>query len=149
MQSYQFFLKNRKKFIIISLIISLYLFIIIVFKTGFIQEHFFQPQQYSYLDLEQFINGYKASQKNFKIKKLFLTGKTLSFILNIKFKPKIDLEVRKLATDILLGIVEEYPELKIVAIDVVRETEEGAKTVYGRAYFDKEEVSQVTWKLGR
>lgn len=140
-------LKNRKKLLIVALIFFLYIFVVLVFKVSLPIPGMPKPQiQYSCLNLRQFINGYRSAQQDFDIEKLVFTEKSISLSLNVKFIPKTDFSVRKLAMDIIRGLREEYPKLEFLSIEVIRKAHPGVATVYGQAVFSQDD-NQITWKI--
>lgn len=143
----QIFRKNKRKFLVLILIFLLYIFVVVTYKVlSKIPKTPPPPKQYSYLDLIQFIGGYRTYQQDFEVEKIFFTRKALEFTLNVKFKPKTVLVVKKLAMDIVLGLIGEYPELESISVSVSSGSEKQGLVVYGRAVFSKDD-NRILWKI--
>ncbi|MFH2137214.1 MAG: hypothetical protein ABII88_01730 [Candidatus Omnitrophota bacterium] len=104
------------------------------------------PQQHSYLYLMEFISGYRTEQRDFEIKNIRFGEKFLIFTLDLKFRPRTELEVKMLAMDMVLGLSEEYPELESINIDASRDSGEGSLLTYGSAVYSGEDKS-ISWKF--
>ncbi|MBI4846710.1 MAG: hypothetical protein HY810_09630 [Candidatus Omnitrophica bacterium] len=141
-----FLIKSRKNFLILVFVIFLYLFIIFVFKISMKSpDKAINPETYTYLYLIEFLNGYRNYQQDFDIVDVRFGDKFLTFTLNLKIKTKSILIVKNLVMDMLLNLNNEYPELKLISIKVVKEAEDGSTIVYGKAVFSADAEEQISW----
>lgn len=141
-----FFNKSKRKVFIVVFIGFLYLFIVIVYKTSAPEPT--RPsdsKKYSNLYLMEFIGGYRDYQQDFEIKHIRFGEKFLNFTIDIKFKAKSNYIIKKLIADIILGLIEEYPELESVLIEVIKESSGGSIVVYGRAIYSRED-KDIRWE---
>ncbi|RKY35381.1 MAG: hypothetical protein DRP78_05550 [Candidatus Omnitrophota bacterium] len=141
-------LKNNKKLCLLMLfIILLYVSVVVIFKYSLSLPMVKQQlTQRSALCLVEFIHGFRAPAQDFEIKDLRFGKNFLSFVLEIKFRPKFVIIVKKLAIDIILGLTAEYPELKSINISVKRKLDSGAEIVYGKAVFSGNN-DHITWSF--
>jgi len=141
-----FAVKNRRTVFIVTLVAFLYLMVVVTFKVSMRSPKPEQPKtQHSQLYLLEFINGYRDYQRDFDVEKVSFGEDFLSFTLNIKFRTSSMVIIKKLVTDMVLGLTDEYPELDRISIDVIQDLDNGSKSVFGRATYTKDEAV-VKWR---
>jgi len=140
-----FFVKNRRVCIIVFLIACLFSFAIITYSvTPKTPEQVPAPEKYSNLYLQDFIAGYRDYQQDFDVEDIYFGENFLNFTVNIKFRSKNVLMVKKLGVDMVLGLLEEYPELESISVKMIRDTGSGPTAVYGKAMYAGDE-NEVSW----
>ncbi|MCP4649412.1 MAG: hypothetical protein GY853_04935 [PVC group bacterium] len=140
-------LKNKKTSMVVLLVILLYFFVVVTFKSiPNTPQKKTDPEQYSYLYLMQYLAGYRESERDFEIKDFKFGADFIAFTLDIQFRPKTEFEIKKLATDMVLGLTDEYPELDLVEIEVLRDKGDGAIAMYGTAVYTGS-TNHITWKF--
>ncbi len=141
-----FFIKNKRKVFIFAIVTFLYFFVVVIYHVCSQMPQVQQKkEQISELCLLEYINGWRDYQQNFDVEDMKFGEKFLSFTLNLHFKAKSILIVKKLAIDMALGLKGEYPELETISILVVKDSGTDSKTVYGRAVLSGIE-EKLIWK---
>ncbi len=138
-------LRNKHMVMINGLILLLFLFALVIFQTSPKTTKYKADNRLSYLNLIQYINGYRDVQQDFHIEDLKFGDKFLNFTMNIQFKSKSILVIKKLALDIIEGLTNEYPELESIKIKVRKDNPgEDSVTEYGQAEYSKSDNS-ISW----
>jgi hypothetical protein len=141
-----FVLKNRRTVFVVTLVAFLYVLVVVTFKVSLqAPKPVPAPEQHSQLHLLEFINAYRDYQRDFDVEKVLFGEKFLSFTLNVKFRTSSVVVIKKLATDMALGLAAEYPELDLITIDVIQDLDNGSKSIYGHAVYSKDDVT-VVWR---
>ena len=142
-----FIVRNKRKAMIVGIVFFLYMFAVVIFQTApKPPKTVSADRRLSYLNLMEYIDGYRDFQQDFDVEHLKFGDKFLNFTLNIKFKAKSILIIKKLALDIVQGLSTEYPELESIRIKVLRDRPgDGSITIYGLAEYSKEDGS-IVWR---
>ncbi len=141
-----FLIKNKRKIFIFAIVVFLYFFAIVIYHVcSQLPQPQEKKQQISELYLLEYINGWRDYQQNFDVEDMKFGERFLSFTLNIRFKAKSILILKKLAIDMVLGLKEEYPELENISILVVKGFGTESKTIYGRAILSGK-GDRVIWR---
>ncbi len=141
-----FFIRNKRKVFIFAIVTFLYFFVVVIYQISSEMPQLKEKKErISELYLLEYINGWRDYQQNFDVEDMKFGEKFLFFTLNIRFKAKSILIVKKLAIDMALGLKEEYPELETISIMVVKDSGTESKTVYGRAVLSGVDA-EVAWK---
>ncbi|MFH1458896.1 MAG: hypothetical protein ABIG64_00795 [Candidatus Omnitrophota bacterium] len=137
--------QNYKAILILSLVVILYFFAAVTFKDSLKNPPRSSPSlQHSNLYLIEFINAFREVQQDFVAEDIIFGEKFLNFTLNIKFRTKSIIIVKKLAIDMILGLIEEYPELESIEVKVIKNWGDDTAVIYGTAKYSGNE-NDIVW----
>ena len=100
-----FFIKNKRKAFILAIVSFLYFFVVIIYQACSEMPEAVKPKEkISELYLMEYLNGWRDYQQNFDVEDMSFGAKFLGFTLNLRFKAKSILIVKKLAIDMIIGL---------------------------------------------
>ncbi|MBU1924720.1 MAG: hypothetical protein KKB82_02210 [Candidatus Omnitrophica bacterium] len=141
-------LRYKRQVVVVLLMFLLYFFVVVTYQAGSKapSDAKSQPKQHSYLNLVEFINGYRSFQQDFIMEDVRFGDTFLAFSLYLKTASKSKVLTKQLAMDMIVGLLEEYPELETISIQVCRMSDNDKMVIYGRAEYEKKS-GEVNWRF--
>ncbi|MBU0635141.1 MAG: hypothetical protein KKA52_08800, partial [Candidatus Omnitrophica bacterium] len=90
--------------------------------------------------------GYRSFQQDFIMEDVRFGDTFLAFSLYLKTASKSKVLTKQLAMDMIVGLLEEYPELETISIQVCRMSDNDKMVIYGRAEYEKKS-GEVNWRF--
>ncbi|MBU0634221.1 MAG: hypothetical protein KKA52_04070, partial [Candidatus Omnitrophica bacterium] len=98
-------LRYKRQVVVVLLMFLLYFFVVVTYQAGSKapSDAKSQPKQHSYLNLVEFINGYRSFQQDFIMEDVRFGDTFLAFSLYLKTASKSKVLTKQLAMDMIVG----------------------------------------------